>query len=108
MRSAIVAIDADLFCIGLFSLYGVEGSTNVQGEVVKKLDVVANDAFITALNRSNIVRIMVSEENTDPIVVSDAHGKFTKLWEKPTVCSSSGSLFVDHCCSSTRSLCGCV
>jgi fructose-1,6-bisphosphatase I len=66
---------------GLFSLYGVEGSTNVQGEVVKKLDVVANDAFITALTRSNIVRIMVSEENTDPIVVTDASGHYAAVFD---------------------------
>jgi fructose-1,6-bisphosphatase I len=48
---------------GLFSLYGAEGSTNVQGEQVKKLDVIANDAFITALRRSKAVSLIVSEEN---------------------------------------------
>jgi fructose-1,6-bisphosphatase len=40
---------------GLFHLYGAEGSTNVQGEIVKKLDVIANDAMITALTRSDTV-----------------------------------------------------
>jgi fructose-1,6-bisphosphatase I len=54
---------------GLFSLYGAEGSTNVQGELVKKLDVVANNAFITALTRSRTVSLIVSEENAEPIVV---------------------------------------
>jgi fructose-1,6-bisphosphatase I len=56
---------------GLFALYGAEGSTNVQGELVKKLDVVANDAFITALTRSRTVSLIVSEENEQPIVVPD-------------------------------------
>lgn len=48
---------------GLFELYGAEGSTNVQGEQVKKLDVIANNAFITALRRSKAVSLIVSEEN---------------------------------------------
>lgn len=42
---------------GLLDLYGAQGSTNVQGEEVKKLDVVANDAFITSLKRSHKVRV---------------------------------------------------
>lgn len=54
---------------GLTDLYGVEGTTNVQGEVVKKLDVIANDAFITAMKRSCTVSLIVSEEDDDPIVV---------------------------------------
>jgi fructose-1,6-bisphosphatase len=37
---------------GLFRLYGTEGSTNTSGDVVKKLDVVANEAFITSMKRS--------------------------------------------------------
>ncbi len=43
----------------------------MQGELVKKLDVVANDAFITALTRSRTVSLIVSEENEQPIVVPD-------------------------------------
>jgi fructose-1,6-bisphosphatase len=43
---------------GLFRLLGSEGSTNVQGEVVKKLDVVSNEAMITALTRSDTVKIL--------------------------------------------------
>lgn len=61
---------------GLFSLYGAEGTTNVQGEVVKKLDVVANDAFITALTRCKSVALIVSEENEEPIVVKDSTGDY--------------------------------
>merc|ERR1712232_1184298 len=43
---------------GLFALYGAEGTTNVQGEQVKKLDVIANDAFISALTRSKSVALI--------------------------------------------------
>ncbi len=40
--------------------------------MVKKLDVVANEAFITSLTRSHAVSIMVSEENETVITVKDA------------------------------------
>jgi fructose-1,6-bisphosphatase I len=59
---------------GLFSLYGAEGSTNVQGEIVKKLDVISNDALKVSLKRSGIVRVMVTEEEPDPIFVDEASG----------------------------------
>jgi fructose-1,6-bisphosphatase I len=71
---AVKYISAQVGAAGILNLYGAEGSTNVQGEVVKKLDVVANEAFITALTRSNKVCVMVSEENEDPIIVSGEHG----------------------------------
>jgi fructose-1,6-bisphosphatase I len=47
------------------------GSVNVQGEDVKKLDVVANEIFINCLKSSGKVSVMVSEENEEAIVVSD-------------------------------------
>jgi fructose-1,6-bisphosphatase I len=65
-------ISSKVRAAGLFNLYGVEGSTNVQGEVVKKLDVIANEAFITSLQRSHAVSLMVSEENEQVISVKDA------------------------------------
>ena len=42
---------------GLLDLYGAQGTTNVQGEEVKKLDIVANEAFITSLKRSHKVTL---------------------------------------------------
>lgn len=61
---------------GLFRLYGAEGSQNVQGETVKKLDVIANESFITSLKRSGTVSLMVSEENESAIEVEDANGHY--------------------------------
>jgi Fructose-1-6-bisphosphatase, N-terminal domain len=52
-------ISSKVRCAGLFNLYGVEGTTNVQGEVVKKLDVISNNSMITALRRSRTVSLMV-------------------------------------------------
>ena len=55
----------------------MEGSSNVQGEDQKKLDVVANDLFINMLRSSYKVAMMVSEENDTVIsgeaIISDAH-----------------------------------
>ena len=59
---------------GLFRLYGADGSTNTSGDTVKKLDVIANEAFITSLSRSRSIQIMVSEENEGPIAVKERHG----------------------------------
>lgn len=47
------------------------GNTNVQGEEVKKLDVLANDLFINMITSSYTSAVLVSEENTNAIVVND-------------------------------------
>lgn len=45
------------------------GSTNVQGEEVKKLDVLSNELFVNMLASSYTVHMMVSEENETVIEV---------------------------------------
>lgn len=45
------------------------GSTNVQGEDVKKLDVLSNELFVNMLASSYTVHMMVSEENETVIEV---------------------------------------
>jgi len=66
---------------GLFRLYGTEGSTNTSGDVVKKLDVVANESFITSMKRSNVVQVMVSEENKEPVFLKDCHGHYVACFD---------------------------
>ena len=57
--------------------YGVSGSTNVQGEEVKKLDILANDLFINMLKSSYTTCLLVSEENETIIEVeTDRQGKY--------------------------------
>ncbi len=56
---------------GLADILGQHGSTNVQGEEVQKLDVYANEHFVTALSDNCHVSVIASEENeqlihTDP------------------------------------------
>ena len=52
-----------------FCRYGFQGTTNVQGEEVKKLDVLANDCFINMLKSSYSTCLMVSEENETVVEV---------------------------------------
>jgi fructose-1,6-bisphosphatase I len=47
----------------------MDGSTNVQGEDVKKLDVLSNELFINMLASSFTVHLLVSEENETVIEV---------------------------------------
>ena len=53
----------------LICSYGMAGGTNVQGEDVKKLDVLSNDLFINMLRASFCTAMMVSEENDNVIEV---------------------------------------
>ncbi|KAL1117831.1 hypothetical protein AAG570_004146 [Ranatra chinensis] len=53
------------------------GNTNVQGEDVKKLDVVSNELFINMLVSSYTTCMLVSEENDEIIKVGQEHkGKY--------------------------------
>ncbi|MFZ9754453.1 MAG: class 1 fructose-bisphosphatase, partial [Bacteroidia bacterium] len=56
-------------------ILGNQGSTNVQGEEQKKLDVIANDIFIQALSRSGEVSVVLSEENDDAYFVPGAENE---------------------------------
>jgi len=74
-------ISSKVRAAGLFRLLGVEGSTNATGDVVKKLDVIANEAFITSLKRSHTVSLMVSEENEEVITVEDQNGHYCAVFD---------------------------
>jgi fructose-1,6-bisphosphatase I len=53
----------------LFFSYGIAGTQNVQGEEVKKLDVLANELFINMLSSSFTTCMLISEENETVIEV---------------------------------------
>ncbi len=59
---------------GLVNILGDAGTTNVQGEEVKKLDVYANEQLIAALSSGGEVCVMGSEENDDIIEVKFTEG----------------------------------
>jgi len=75
--TAVKAISTAVRKAGIAKLYGIDGSVNVQGEEVKKLDVLSNDLFINMLRSSYTTCLMVSEENENVIEVeTEKQGKY--------------------------------
>ncbi|HEY2412684.1 MAG TPA: class 1 fructose-bisphosphatase [Pirellulaceae bacterium] len=68
---------------GLAGIIGVTRETNVQGEAVQKLDVIANQTLLQFLGNRGNVAIMASEENEDPIIVERdrKHGKHVVVFD---------------------------
>jgi len=60
---------------GLVDIIGDFGSTNVQGEDVKKLDIYANEQFINALRSGGECMAIASEENEDLVDVGSEVSK---------------------------------
>jgi len=77
IQSAVKAISSAVRRAGLTKLFGVAGSTNVQGEEVKKLDVLSNELFINLLQSSYTTCLLVSEENETTIEIDlEKQGKY--------------------------------
>ncbi|KAE9554670.1 hypothetical protein FO519_002080 [Halicephalobus sp. NKZ332] len=75
--TAFKAISSAVRKAGLAQLYGIAGQTNVQGEEVKKLDVLSNELMINMLRSSYNTCALVSEENDTVIEVEDSRkGKY--------------------------------
>jgi fructose-1,6-bisphosphatase I len=68
---------------GLVDIVGSAGTTNVQGETVQKLDVLANQALLSCLGNRGNVGVLASEENDEPVVVlGDAqYGKYVVIFD---------------------------
>jgi len=77
IQTAVKAVSTAVRKAGISQLYGISGDTNVQGETVKKLDVLANELFINMLTSSFTTCFLVSEENESVIEVeTDKQGKY--------------------------------
>ncbi|MDT3402061.1 class 1 fructose-bisphosphatase [Mucilaginibacter terrae] len=63
---------------GLVDILGEAGTTNIQGEGQKKLDVYANEQFIAALQSGGECCIVVSEENDEYIYIDSEISKNAK------------------------------
>lgn len=63
---------------GLVDILGDLGTTNVQGESVKKLDVFANEQFISALRYGGECCAIASEENEDMVHIDGEVSKNAK------------------------------
>jgi len=69
IQTAIKATASAVRKAGIAKLHGIAGDVNVQGEEVKKLDVLSNELFINMLKSSYTTCLMVSEENEKVIEV---------------------------------------
>uniref|UniRef100_A0A0K8VED9 fructose-bisphosphatase n=1 Tax=Bactrocera latifrons TaxID=174628 RepID=A0A0K8VED9_BACLA len=69
IQTAIKAIASAVRKAGIAKLHGIAGDINVQGEEVKKLDVLSNELFINMLKSSYTTALLVSEENENAIEV---------------------------------------
>ncbi len=61
---------------GLADVLGWAGDTNVHGEYVQKLDIIANEMFINVLKRRGHCMAIASEELDDPVFFPDASGGY--------------------------------
>lgn len=77
VQTAVKVISSAVRKAGITQLFGTVGSTNVQGEEVKKLDVLANELFINMLKSSYTVALLISEENETVIEIeTEKRGKY--------------------------------
>jgi hypothetical protein len=65
------------------SALGFTGETNVQGEAVKKMDIYANDVFISVFKQSGLVCRLASEEMEKPYYIPEncPIGRYTLLYD---------------------------
>ncbi|RNC80110.1 MAG: class 1 fructose-bisphosphatase [Balneola sp.] len=61
---------------GITNILGNDGSTNVHGEDVKKLDTFADQQLISSLERSAITCMVISEENDGIVRLRSQGGKY--------------------------------
>ena len=68
---------------GLVDVLGATGQTNVQGEVVQKLDHFANETLLNCLGNRGNIGVLASEENEEPVVVlkDPEHGKYIVIFD---------------------------
>lgn len=64
-------VNRDIRKAGLVDILGTHGSINIQGEEVKKLDVIANEEFISALSLGGDCCAILSEENDDVVRIKN-------------------------------------
>jgi fructose-1,6-bisphosphatase I len=61
---------------GITHILGNDGSTNIHGEDVKKLDLFADNQLISSLDRSDITCMVISEENDGIVELDNDGGKY--------------------------------
>lgn len=75
-------VNRDMRKAGLVDVYGDSGEINVQGEVQKKMDVLAHSEFVRALRRGGECCLIGSEEHAEAIPITtrtDGEGDYIVL-----------------------------
>lgn len=75
IANATAAINEKVSYAGLLDITGAAGSTNVQGEEVQKLDLLANDIIVQYLQKTTTCAAVVSEE-TDGVLPLHNTGEY--------------------------------
>ena len=75
VAAAVKAISAMTAKGDLAGILGSLDTQNVQGETQKKLDVLSDKAFINTFQLGGLIAGLASEENDDPITVTDPEKK---------------------------------
>ncbi len=85
IRLAAKVVNHQVNKAGLVDIVGAVGETNIQGEDQQKLDVMANETFISTLKNREIVCGIASEENDDFITIEghkeDNQNKYVVLMD---------------------------
>ena len=85
IRLAAKVVNHQVNKAGLVDIVGAAGETNIQGEDQQKLDVMANETFISTLKNREIVCGIASEENDDFITIEghkeDNQNKYVVLMD---------------------------
>lgn len=77
LQTAIKSVSSAVRKAGMANLFGLANTVNVQGEEVKRLDVLSNELFINMLKSSYTTHLMISEENETAIEIEkDKAGKY--------------------------------
>lgn len=103
LQTAIKSVSSTVRKAGMINMFGLANAVNVQGEEVKKLDVLANELFINMLKSSFTSHKLITEENEEAIVIDeDKAGKYLVAFDPLDGSSnieasvSIGSIFAVH------------
>jgi fructose-1,6-bisphosphatase I len=67
---------------GLLDVLGETQASNVSGDIVQKLDMIANQVIISSLAWRENIGLLASEENDQPLLVKDtAEGKYIVIFD---------------------------
>ena len=93
-------IAEELRLAGLAGVLGSAGSTNVQGEAVKKMDLRSNEILVESFREGGLVSLVASEEMKEPLEIQGG-GPLSVLFDP---LDGSSNLDVDGCVGSIFSV----